>query len=148
MGAKTWGNEFRTTAVCVDGYSRGDFSGRLYNPYLEAGARFEDLIDLLLQLEGLLDAMRFPQPFMAPRRFVDRAAAPADAAGTGQVQGKLATFAVRILFRQNATWQGSVSWLESGKEETFRSALELILLMHSALSEESPEEDDGRAAGS
>lgn len=40
---------------------------------------------------------------------------------------------MRILFRQNASWQGSVLWREGGQEERFRSALELVLLMDSAL---------------
>jgi hypothetical protein len=40
---------------------------------------------------------------------------------------------VRVLFRQNASWQGSVTWMEGRQEESFRSALELLLLMKSAL---------------
>ena len=40
---------------------------------------------------------------------------------------------VRILFRQNASWQGTVLWSEGGQEERFRSALELALLLDSAL---------------
>lgn len=48
-------------------------------------------------------------------------------------EGRCATFAVRVLFRQNASWQGSVSWLEGSREESFRSALELAFLMDSAL---------------
>ena len=56
--------------------------------------------------------------------------APAQTAGR---EGALCTFAVRILFRQNASWQGSVIWLEEKREESFRSALELVLLMDSAL---------------
>ena len=47
--------------------------------------------------------------------------------------GRLAPFIVRILFRQNASWQGSVVWVEGRQEERFRSALELVLLMDSAL---------------
>ena len=43
---------------------------------------------------------------------------------------------MRILFRQNASWQGSVTWLEGGRDESFRSVLELLLLMHSALETE------------
>lgn len=46
---------------------------------------------------------------------------------------KLATFYVRILFRQNASWQGTVLWSEGSQEERFRSALELALLLDSAL---------------
>ena len=41
---------------------------------------------------------------------------------------------MRVIFRQNASWQGSVTWLEEEKEENFRSVLELVLLMHSATS--------------
>ena len=53
---------------------------------------------------------------------------------TRQMTGKLATFALRILFRQNASWQGSVTWLEGGQEQSFRSVLELVMLFSNALS--------------
>jgi hypothetical protein len=49
-----------------------------------------------------------------------------------QRSGKLATFSMRVMFRQNASWQGSVTWLEEKREESFRSTLELLMLMHSA----------------
>jgi hypothetical protein len=45
----------------------------------------------------------------------------------------MATFFVRIIFRQNASWQGSVLWLEGQREQRFRSALELIFLLDNAL---------------
>jgi hypothetical protein len=38
-----------------------------------------------------------------------------------------------VLFRQNASWQGSITWMEGKQEQSFRSALELIFLMNSAL---------------
>ena len=43
------------------------------------------------------------------------------------------TFLVQIRNTQNATWQGTVAWTDGRKQETFRSALELLLLMNSAL---------------
>ena len=46
--------------------------------------------------------------------------------------GDVATFAVRVLFRQNASWQGSILWVEGDREESFRSVLELIFLLDSA----------------
>ena len=55
-------------------------------------------------------------------------------------EGKLGTFALRVLFRQNASWQGSVTWLEENREESFRSALELIWLIDSALRESAEKE--------
>ena len=32
------------------------------------------------------------------------------------------TFIIRVQHRQNASWQGSVQWVEGGKEQHFRSA--------------------------
>ncbi|RQD78662.1 MAG: hypothetical protein D5R97_00130 [Candidatus Syntrophonatronum acetioxidans] len=45
------------------------------------------------------------------------------------------TFLVRIQYRHNASWQGTLSWLEGKKTIRFRSLLELILLMQEALEE-------------
>lgn len=46
------------------------------------------------------------------------------------------TFVVKVLDMQNSTWQGTVSWTDSGKQEHFRSALELIRLIDSTLESE------------
>ena len=50
--------------------------------------------------------------------------------------GHKASFIVRVTSRQNATWQGSISWTERGVTKHFRSAVELIKLIDSALDEE------------
>ncbi len=39
-------------------------------------------------------------------------------------------FLIRIMFRQNASWQGEVQWVDEGKKTHFRSLLELIMLLH------------------
>lgn len=127
------GDEYRTTLVCVDSYQNAVLAGRFYNPYLTDGECFQSLVQFLLKMEDLLDGMQFPQSFTAARAFApppDRMAAPPE---PELREGKLATFAVRVIFRQNASWQGSVTWLEGGREQSFRSVLELILLLDSAL---------------
>ena len=48
-------------------------------------------------------------------------------------KGEKATFVVHVMYRQNATWQGSVTWAEKNQTANFRSALELIRLMDSAV---------------
>ena len=45
------------------------------------------------------------------------------------------TFILKILNRQNSTWQGSVTWVEEEKTQNFRSALELLKLIDGALDE-------------
>lgn len=48
---------------------------------------------------------------------------------------KRGTFLLTIYNRQNATWQGTVTWVDRNKKQQFRSALELIKLIESALDE-------------
>ena len=50
------------------------------------------------------------------------------------------TFVVQILDTQNQTWQGIVTWLNGKHTKPFRSLLELIKMMDSAIN--SPEEDE------
>ena len=45
------------------------------------------------------------------------------------------TFIIRVQYRQNASWQGSVQWVEKGMKRNFRSTLELIKLMDEAISD-------------
>jgi hypothetical protein len=45
------------------------------------------------------------------------------------------TFIVKIVNKQNSTWQGSVTWVEEQRTQNFRSALELIKLIDGAIDE-------------
>ncbi len=47
-----------------------------------------------------------------------------------------ATFIIQIQCKQNATWQGEIVWSEKKETQRFRSELELIKLMESALDRE------------
>lgn len=139
MQERPRGNEYRTTVVCIDSYDDKVPVGRFYNPIRAGGTAFSSMPQFLIEMEDLLDGMKFPQSFDAVRGFT-RPPVPytgsGPAAGEQDRSGKLATFAVRVIFRQNASWQGSVTWLEGGQEESFRSVLELVLLMDSALCSE------------
>ena len=48
---------------------------------------------------------------------------------------KCGTLLLTIYNRQNATWQGTVTWVDRNEKQQFRSALELIKLIESALDE-------------
>ena len=52
------------------------------------------------------------------------------------------TFAVRPLFRENHTFQGSVSWMEGRQQKNFRSFLELLYLMMSAAGKPAQKDHD------
>ena len=136
MSEKISGEMYRHIRLCIDSYEHGVPVGRYYHPSLgEDGCVFLSLTQLLVGVEELLDSIQFPQSFTAKHSF-SRAAEPrmgGGAAAEKTQQGALATFQIRMLFRQHTSWQGSVTWVEGGSEETFRSVLELILLIDSAL---------------
>lgn len=46
---------------------------------------------------------------------------------------KLNNFIIEIKSTQHGSWQGTIRWINSKKEKDFRSALELIKLIDSAL---------------
>lgn len=117
--------EYRTITVCVDGCDNGELRGRVCTLRCPGGWAFFSLVQLLRMLEA---AGEDDAPFTGPPE--QRSGGPP---APEREKGLLATFSLRILFRQNATWQGYVTWQEGGVEQDFRSALELIFLMSSAL---------------
>ena len=128
--------EMKTSLLKFTGYENKNPVGTNSNPLFEGEKRFENLTRLLLMIEELQNELNFPQASMQGRSFRPEesgsgvlAAAPA-AAGEEKA---LATFKLRILFRQNASWQGSLVWVEQGTEAQFRSVLELVTLLDSVL---------------
>lgn len=43
------------------------------------------------------------------------------------------TFIIQVLYRQNATWQGTIQWLEGRQTRLYRSVNELLKLMSEAM---------------
>ena len=135
MNTQAYENVFRTTLICIDSYDHKVLRGRISNSYYEDSVSFESTMEFLLNMEALLEEMNWPQSFSGKRSFKKTDEAPCPMGSTEHAkEGKLATFSLRILFRQNASWQGSVFWHDKNQGESFRSVLELLTLMDSALS--------------
>ena len=126
---------FNTTILCIDAYENKILSGRAYNQAFEGGIVFNSTIELLKRMEEMLDETQFPQAFAEKRTFwqTDSKTEP-EYSDDKNMTGKTATFLLRIIFRQNSSWQGSVVWCENKKAEQFRSVLELLMLLDNALS--------------
>lgn len=99
--------------VCVDAYPNRVLQGRLQSAAWVGEMPFVSLMDFFKQVEHLLDEQLPPQAFTTMRRF-GPVVKPEKTHGEVEqsASGKLATFYVRILFRQNASWQGTVLWSE------------------------------------
>lgn len=126
---------YHVTRICVDSYEKQVPTGWICNPYLEEAVPFHGVMQFLLRMEALLDQLNFPQSFTANRGMPDTltTATPSH----GMREGAVETFSLRILFRRNASWQGSLAW--DSREEPFRSVLELLFLLDAALRESAGE---------
>ncbi|MEM1484290.1 hypothetical protein V6615_05345 [Oscillospiraceae bacterium PP1C4] len=141
------------TLICIDSFHGTEFNGRLFNPYVICPVKFSGSFGMVKQLEKMMDYFSFPEPTFQYRTFRTRKQRNPERKNSREVhrcmsddimeekQGERATFVVQVQFRQNATWQGTIQWLDQKKSQRFRSVLEMIKLMDQALSEEYELED-------
>ncbi len=133
MVSTGWSEGPRTSVVCIDTWQCGVPTGRLYTPQFPQGRAFCSLTHFLQEMEAALDTMELPTAFAGLRTFGQRSQTTPEPPPPGGRTGKVATFMLRVLFRQNVSWQGSVTWLEGKQEQSFRSVLELVLMISDAL---------------
>ena len=123
----------RACVVKVTGYDNRVPEGSLYNINLPGEVPFIGFMDLFMRMDGVFDENHAPRTTLKRRSFTDEAPAIPEPEQEAPVEDPLATFRIRVHFRQNASWQGSVQWAEENTEAGFRSALELMYLMDTAL---------------
>lgn len=115
----------QTYIVTVDSYDGRIPRGTIENAFLGEEYVFSGTIDFVARVESMMDSAakaggrRASESRPGPRR---------------REPGGIAAFRLDILFRQNASWQGEITWLDKRKSTQFRSTLELILLMDRMLS--------------
>lgn len=135
MQERFFGEASKTTMVCIDSYEQGVLAGRFYNLGQEnGGCAFHSLTQFLIRMEHMLNTMNCPQQYTAIRSFAAAQEPRIERLpGSGFDKGRLATFMLKVLVRQHTSWQGTVTWVDRREKQSFRSVLELILLIDSAL---------------
>ena len=141
--------DMRTSVIRIYSYRDKNPQGTFYNLYYGEEIAFENLTRLLLLMEDMMDQMECPQASVRSRRFGQTAKAPERASIAEQLlprpdQEAIATFKVKVLFRQGASWQGRLSWTDAKTEVSFRSALEFVKLMDSALPQPEPNRQESQ----
>ncbi len=131
--------------VCVDRLDGQDFTGKIWHQYDDEPVEYRTVVQMLQSLDALYDKWDFPQRSTEARMFKKKSrgkAVPAEREGENAEMdekrlndkaGEVGTFLVKVRYRQNSTWQGEVVWAEKNQKQYFRSALELLKLMDSAL---------------
>ena len=125
-----------TYVIAVTGYEDKNISGALYCPALNLTLPFSNLMQLLFRMESLMDRLNAPQRSMRQRTFQAAPREPEpDPLPSADDCTPLASFSVNVLFRQNASWQGNIQWMDDHAATPFRSVLELVQLMDSVLAQ-------------
>ena len=133
MVRQFWVCDNRKITVCVDDYEDGVLKGWFYNACHDVST-FESLSQFLIRMENLLEAYQIPQSYTTHRKFSARLRPDEDSDyALLSAKGAKATFELQVLFRQHSSWQGILVWKERKAEQSFRSVLELVILLDSAL---------------
>lgn len=133
--------------LCFDSLStEGVCQGRILNVGLPEATCFQGLDQMLLKMDRICDRWWSPQSFIElrdgqPRRgaaSVRTAFRPCHTAQELYVSfGRAMVAAVRIVYRQNASWQGNMAVPGVIKGSVaFRSALELLNILDYTLKED------------
>lgn len=126
--------------ISLDKRPDDGMSGRLYSGYYHRFYPFRSETELLFAIDCLCDSMQFPQASSQSRSFEPKSTKTLvrkvenfmESEIETEINQDRATFLVHIKFRQNATWQGSITWVEQERTQNFRSALEMLKLMEEA----------------
>lgn len=127
--------------VCINRINNHDASGYLYTSFKRDGTGFDNLIGLCNLLDSWFDRYNYPQPTHLYRSFKGEKQKVVSAKKAGDVinmnehesRGDKATFIVNVKFRQNASWQGTIQWVDGQKTQQFRSTMEMLKLIDNAL---------------
>lgn len=133
--------------LIVDEFKEQKIKGRLYFPLIDRYQPFQTLIKMITAAEEYLNLHKSPQRTHDFRSFLGTGANTEKGSDftMDNKEGKMpecgckATFIVKVKYRQNATFQGTIQWLDKNKTQNFRSDLEMLKLIDEALNESEPE---------
>ncbi len=134
-------------------YENQVLAGTIFHPYGNRIFYFRDVVELMSVLEQIYDQLSFPQAANTYRSFrptVKKRSKRLSQLKTGgdfmnpvppelEKSKEKASFLVHVQFRQHATWQGTITWVNKGVTQQFRSVLEMIRLMTEAVESDNPE---------
>lgn len=148
----------RTFMLRVQKQPDGQMRGKIHNLYLEQPQSFSGLADAILQIDAMMDKLDCPQAVTKHRSFCasekemkNDSVAQKEAYKQWLQEGRTMVqqywkeqslqpsscdsqiFYIHVRFRQHSSWQGEVAWKQGKQKIPFRSVLELLHLLQSAL---------------
>lgn len=127
-------NELRFIVVWILSYKNQNPTGYIQTPFSDEKLVFESLTQLLLRTDKLIDELGCPQRSHNPRFLISKSVESQGKPPCAVPRQKsIASFRICVMFRMNASWQGSCEWLEESKSANFRSVLELVQMIDEVL---------------
>ena len=144
--------------LCVDYYRDEKINGRIYHRYQTEPIRVGGMTEAVFEIDAFFDRLGYPFPGTESHYFIKhekkqriKMARKLSDEEMLKNNGEKGTFIIRVEQRQHSSWQGRVTWVEEGKTENFRSALELLKMIDGALGgmdiKEDAEEENQERAG-
>ena len=148
--------------LCVDYYQDEKINGRIYHRYQTEPIRVGGMTEAIFEIDAFFDRLGYPFPGtkitsafsgLSSIKMKQRIKMARKLSDEEMLKnnGEKGTFIIRVEQRQHSSWQGRVTWVEEGKTENFRSALELLKMIDGALGgmdiKEDAEEENQERAG-
>lgn len=124
------------------------FYGKIHSPFLKQGVIFNDLTELILIMDQIMKDCHLPKHderyrhFKSNHPFIDQKLEYRQDDILDKFDEYLNesmkyskesrnSFQIKVMYKQNYTWQGEVIWNDKGRTKFFRSALELFHIIYS-----------------
>ena len=134
--------------LCVDYYQDEKINGRIYHRYQTEPILVGGMMETVFEIDAFFDRLGYPFPGTENHYFIkhektQRIKMTRKLSDEEMLKnnGEKGTFIIRVEQRQHSSWQGRVTWVEEGKTENFRSALELLKMIDGALDGRDIKED-------
>lgn len=114
-----------------------DLQGYIFFPAQSKTVSFISVWNMLKQIEEDIITNRYPQSTFELRKWSKKSAE--ESGVKKQVKEELnldkilGNFLIQVQYCQNATWQGTIHWMEGRQTKAFRSQFEMLKLMEEAI---------------
>lgn len=137
-------NNYLETLVYIEPGSKYEISGLIEHCQKQAFWKFNSLVELMKIYEKFFNQGNYPQSTHQLRDLYAQSTREKKNINIEEItmdhkqltHTDKPTFVIKVQYRQNASWQGTIKWVEEDMERNFRSALELIKLMDEAIMSE------------
>lgn len=135
--------------IALLSYENGVIYGDLHSPVLKKSIQFQNLTELILMMDQIMQDFNIPpedgkhRSFTSPNKSIhirlDYQELKQDNfekyLNRSLMYPKKSKdiFMVKVMYRQNNTWQGKITWLRTNRVRFFRSELELANLIYSVI---------------